>query len=95
MRRDVKKFTKGCDTGQRVKFLNYKMEEAYQFLKATKPNELVSTDVFVHLPRSVRGVQYLFVLQDVFSKLVIIYPLKRATTRVCLAKFKIYYKKVG
>ena len=51
MRRDVKKFTKSCDLCQRCKFLNYKMEGSYQFLKASKPNELVSVDFFGPLPR--------------------------------------------
>lgn len=96
MRRDVKAFTRSCDTCQRVKYLNLKMEGAYEFLKATKPNELVSVDFFGPLPRSTGGVQYLFVLQDVFSKLVTLYPIKRATTKVCLSKILSQYcEKVG
>lgn len=96
MRRDIKNFTRSCDICQRVKYLNYKMEGGYEFLKASKPNELISVDFFGPLPRSIGGVQYLFVIQDVFSKLVTIYPIKRATTRVCLTKLqKHYFEKVG
>lgn len=96
MRRDIKNFTRGCDICQRVKYLNYAMEGGYQFLKASKPNELISVDFFGPLPRSVGGVQYLFVIQDIFSKLVTIYPIKRATTQICLTKLqRHYFEKVG
>ena len=48
MRRDVKVFTKSCDTCQQVKYLNMKMEGVYQFLQATEPNELISVDFYGH-----------------------------------------------
>ena len=96
IRRDVKNYTKSCDLCQRVKYLNYKMEGSYQFLKATAPNEMLSIDFFGPLPRSVAGVQYLFVLQDVFSKLITLYPIKRATTQICLNKLTShYFEKIG
>lgn len=96
MRRDVKSFTRSCDVCQRVKYLNHKMEGEYQFLRASKPNELISVDFFGPLPRSIGGVQYLFVIQDVFSKLLTIYPIKRATTQICLTKLRThYFEKVG
>ena len=62
------------------------MEEGYQFLNASKPNVLASVDFYGSLPRSVGGVQYLFVKKDGFSKLITLYPIKKATTRVCLNK---------
>ena len=62
MRADIKAYTKACDLCQRVKYLNYKMEGAYQFLKASEPNKMVSVDFYGPLPRSNGGVQYLFVL---------------------------------
>ena len=91
MKSDIKSYTKGCDLCQRVKFLNYKMEGAYQFLKTSEPNEMVSVDFYGPLPRSVGGVQYLFVLQDLFSKLVTIYAIKKANTRTCLNKLINHY----
>ena len=69
MRSDITSYTRACDTCQRVKYLNYKIEGAYQFLQATEPNELVSVDFYGPLLRSIAGVQYLFFLQDLFSKL--------------------------
>ena len=96
MRADIKAYTKTCDLSQRVKYLNYNMEGAYQFLKATMTNEMVSIDFFGPLPRSTAGVQYLFVLQDLFSKLVTIYPIKKANTRTCLNKLITnYFANVG
>ena len=57
---------------------------------------LVSIDFYGPLPSSVAGVQYLFVIQDVFSKLVTLYPIKRATTVVCLKKLtNHYFEKIG
>ena len=51
---------------------------------------------FGPLPRSIGGVQYLFVLQDVFSKLVTLYPIKRSMTQICLNKLTSYYfEKIG
>ena len=82
MRMDIKTFTKHCDLCQRVKYLNYPMEGAYQFLKSTESNQFVSVDFYGPLPRSIGGVQYLFVLQDLFSKLVTRYPIKKANTRL-------------
>ena len=61
-----------------IKFLNYKIEGAYQFLKTSEPNVMVRLNFYGPLPRSVGGVQYLFVLQDLFSKLVTIYAIKKA-----------------
>ena len=60
MRADVKMWTKTCDTCQRVKYLNYKMEGAYQFVQSKDPNEIVSVDFYGPLPRSSGGVQYLW-----------------------------------
>ena len=91
MKRDVKNYTRSCDICQRVKYLNFKMEGAYEFLKTTQPNEFVSIDFFGPLPPSRGGVQYIFVVQDLFSKLVTLYPVKRATTRICIMKIRDNY----
>ena len=56
-----------CELCQRVKYLNYKMEGAYQQTKATEPNEFVSVDFYGPFPSSTGGVSYIFVVQDLFS----------------------------
>ena len=38
------------------------------------------------MPRSIRGVEYIFVLLDVHSKYVKLYAIKRETTRAALCK---------
>ena len=96
LRRDVKNLTRSCDICQRTKYLNYKMEGAYEFLGATKPNELVSVDFYGPLPTTVAGVQYIFVLQDVFPKFVTLYAIKWANTKTCLEKLQNrYFAEVG
>ena len=91
MRSDIKIYAKTCDLCQRVKYLNFKMEGAYQFVRASKPNEIISVDFYGPLPRSTGGIQYLFVIQDLFSKLVTLYPIKKANTLTCLNKLTNHY----
>lgn len=96
MRRDIKNFTKSCDVCQKTKYLNYKMEGVHEFVSAKKPNELVSVDFYGPLPGSTSGVQYILVLQDIFSKFVTLYAIKRATTQICLKKLiNQYFNEVG
>ena len=52
---------------------------------------MVRVDFYGPLPRSVGGVQYLFVLQDLFSKLVTIYAIKKSNTRTYLNKLINHY----
>ena len=86
MNAQVKKYVLGCDLCQRVKGLNYSMEGAFGMVPAGKPTELVTVDFYGPLPRSIGGVEYIFVMLDVASKYVKLYPLKRATTRTVLKK---------
>lgn len=86
MREFIKKYTQSCDLCQRVKTLNYSMQGEYQRVMADRPNDLVTIDFYGPLPRSVGGVQYLLVAIDAFSKYVVLYPIKRATTLVALNK---------
>lgn len=96
MRKDIKNFTRSCDICQKTKYSSSKMEGIHEFIHAKKPNELVSVDFFGPLPRSTSGVQYIFVLQDVFSKFVTLYAIKRATTQICLKKIvDQYFHDVG
>lgn len=96
MRRDIKNYSRSCDLCQQTKYVNYKMEGAYQFAKASYPNEIIAVDSDGPLPVSVAGVTYIFVVQDLISKLVSLYPIKRANTKICSAKLKDhYFKKIG
>ena len=53
-------------------------------------------DFFGPLPKSIGGVKYIFVTLDVFSKLVQLYPVRRATTEVIVNRLsKDYFSRVG
>lgn len=96
MRRDIKNYARGCDRCQRTKCVNYKTEGIYQFIKASNVNEIIAVDFYGPLPMSVAGVTYIFVVQDLFSKLVSFYPIKRANTKICLKKLiNDYFTRVG
>ena len=96
IKRDIKRFTKSCDLCQRVKYLNCKMEGAYQFIQAKEKNQVIAVDFYGPLPTSVGGVQFIFVIQDLFSKLVTLFPIKRATTQICLKKLsELYFPTIG
>lgn len=95
-RRDIKSFLRHCDTCQRTKCLNYKTEGAFLNVRTNKPNELIAVDFYGPLPGSVAGVKYIFVVLDIFSKLVTLYPIKKANKRICLDKLRShYFIKVG
>ena len=86
MNAQVTKYILGCDLCQRVKGLNYSMVGEFGMVPAGKPTELVTVDFYGPLPRSIGGVEYIFVILDVASKYVKLYPLKRANTRTVLKK---------
>ena len=91
MNRDVKKCVLGCDLCQRVKYISQSMEGEYHMVPASKPTELVTVDFFGPLPRSLGGVEYIFVVLDAHSKYVKLYPIKWATTQIALKKILIQY----
>ena len=86
MNKDVKKFVLTCDMCQRVKYLSIAMEGPYQMVRAEAPSDLVTVDFFGPLPRGRGGAEYIFVVLDAFSKLVRLYPMKKATTAMSLKK---------
>jgi hypothetical protein len=51
----------------------------------------MTLDLFGPLPRGKGNVHYVLVCLDVFSKHVMLYPLKAATTKSCLNKLKSHY----
>lgn len=77
---EVKKFVVSCDLCQRVKLINTKMERSYNMVYSSGPNDLVCVDFYGPLPRSIGGVQYIFVVLDTFTKYVKLYPVKKDNT---------------
>ena len=60
MSSDIKKFVVTCDMCQRIKPLSYKMEGEFQFIKSDRPGDLVTVDFYGSLPKSIGGVEYIF-----------------------------------
>ena len=79
-----KKFVVTCDLCQRVKAVNYKAEGEYQLVESSEPGDLITVDFYGCLPRSVGGVEYIFVVLDAYSKYVKLYAIKKETTRTAL-----------
>lgn len=91
MNRDIKKFVKECDMCQRVKSNNVKMEGTYNMVKSNEPGDLVCVDFYGPLPRSVGGLEYVFVAMDMFSKYVKLYPIKQKICDTILRKMFLSY----
>ncbi|OXU16428.1 hypothetical protein TSAR_016671 [Trichomalopsis sarcophagae] len=95
MRKRVKSFVSACDFCQRTKYLNKTMIGRFLQVKASRVNELVAVDYFGPLPRSTGGVEYIFVVLDVFSRHVALYALKKATAKATINRMRAYFEKVG
>lgn len=95
MNKSVKKVIKRCDICQRAKSSPKTNAEFCHIIPEGK-NQLVAVDFYGPLPVSRGGVTYIFVVLDVFSKLVTCYALKRATTCAILNRLiKDYFVKHG
>jgi hypothetical protein len=95
MRRKVKKYVASCENCQKSKWNNRQLSLDYRPITANEVDELLSIDLFGPLPKSRGGVQYVLVTYDVFSKLVRLYALKKATTQAILKSLEKYLETVG
>jgi hypothetical protein len=84
--RKLRKFIAYCDVCQRCKHPNrsFTVEERHHLPE--KPGDVCAIDIYGSLPTSRGGVRYILVCHDVFSRYIKLYPLKSATTKVCLNK---------
>jgi hypothetical protein len=89
--RKVRRYVARCDICQRVKHPNRAYEIENRSHLPGKPGKLMTLDLFGPLPRGRGNVRYLLVCLDVFSKHVMLYPLKSATTKSCLNKITSHY----
>ena len=65
--------------------------DPHQLVQSDAPSDLITVDYFGPLPRGRGGVKYIFVVLDAFSKLVRLYPVKKATTVVSIKKILEHY----
>lgn len=75
----MRKIVAGCRECQKVK-ISPKLHGKMHSSVVKTPNKLVCLDTIGPLLKSRSGVTQLLVIIDCFSKLVTLYPLKRATT---------------
>lgn len=96
MNREIKNFVLRCDLCQRVKYNNFKMEGTFNMVKSDAPGDLICVDFYGPLPRSIGGLEYVFVVMDMFSKYVKLYPIKRENCETILRKiFESYIPEMG
>lgn len=95
MRRRVHTIVSKCDTCQRTKPLNRNYTGEMQPILPTRPLQLVACDVYGELPQGRAGTKFIFVVYDVFSKFVALYPIKKATTVILLHKIRNFMEKFG
>lgn len=86
MRRSVGNLIRSCVLCQKSKVRNKNYTGAWVSIRPTTVGELLSVDFFGPLPKSFQGATYLFVVQDLFSKYIKLFPLKKATADAAFRK---------
>ena len=95
IRKMVKAAVGQCDLCQRVKYTNRYTHGPFLQESASTPNELIAVDYFGPLPRSTGGVEYIFVVLDVFSRLVTLYPIKKVRTAPSINRMRQYFTEIS
>ena len=91
-----RKIISTCELCQKAKSPNVKYYLTPQSILREEPKALVCVDAHGKLPVSNFGHKFIFVIYDVFSKFVKIYPMKNITTKSCLNKvLNDYVEKYG
>ena len=88
--------TKCCDSCQRNKNYTGNTFATSRPITPTKPGELLAIDFLGPYPEGRGMVKHALVMCDTFTKLVAIYPIRRATTQITIKKlFEEYIPKNG
>lgn len=90
----VRKIVSSCDICQKAKCTNQNFEGPLYPIIPESIGSLVSVDFYGPLPKSTYGATYIFVVLDVFSKFVKLYPLRRATANAAIAKIQDFIKTI-
>lgn len=91
MRHRISIITKFCDSCQRNKVNTQPTRAPMINITPERVNQLVSVDFYGPLPKSTGGVEYIFELIDVFSKFVVLYPIKKANTFTVIKKLEDFF----
>ncbi|CAD6222066.1 GSCOCG00012983001-RA-CDS, partial [Cotesia congregata] len=88
MRAEITSYVRQCGTCQAFKASQQPPSAPMGTIPALKPWSVVSADVIGPKPRSSRGMSYLVVFQDKFSKWIEIQPLRQQTASAIATAFK-------
>lgn len=79
----IANYVKNCQVCRETKPINHILTPpAGQFVQAKRPWRIVSTDIAGPYPMTKKGNRYLLVAYDVFSKFIIVKPVKNVTAKV-------------
>ena len=92
--KEVKRVVTSCDSCQKSKCANRGYEGFALPIVPETIGSLVAVDYFGPLPSSTFGMTYIFVLIDVFSKFVKLYPIRKATTAASIKKMQDFQKQI-
>lgn len=85
MNKEIKEYVRSCELCQTCKPTTVTMRnEMGQPKNPEQPWKMLSVDLVGPLPRSKNGNSYILVILDVFSKFVLVKPLKKATAKTVI-----------
>lgn len=88
LRVTVRDVLRTCDVCQRIKHNTFLMKQYPRPILSTKPREVYAVDLYGPLPSAVRGNKHILVCLDIFSKMVVLCPIQKATSKQVLLKLK-------
>lgn len=81
MYRTIRQTLETCKVCQTCKHPNKRLHADMKPIIVNKPRELVSVDLLGPFPRAKGGMKYLFVVVDIFTKYIQVYPIRQPTAR--------------
>ena len=86
LQRQIRRVISKCDLCQKAKPLNVQYDIEPQAIIRDRPRSLIAVDVHGPMPVTTFGHQYIFIMYDVFTKYVRLYPMRTITSKACLNK---------
>lgn len=85
-----------CDSCQRCKSNPHPSIGISSGITCNNKNEHIAVDVIGPLPRSIGNVKFIFIILDIFTKFVKLYPIRSANTKTLINKaFGSYFNEFG
>lgn len=96
LKKRVRTLIRSCDLCQKCKHTNKYNYGETKGIVTSEPNQQLSIDLFGPMPTGKRGMKFLLVTLDTFSKFVKLYTLRRATSKAIIrCIFQDYIPKYG